>query len=271
MMRKLGQVLVSFTLLANCSEAPAPDYPKMTKKLTSDNAEEKTGKPDQTSDKKIPDDADSKEDDSSGKDDSKTMDPSTPAPTTPDSKEMPPTVPDPATPTPMPGETELKGHLDISFTVVGPANAGQFRTRGHIRAVWITDSKNTYLRTLDYHANKRAQYLKRYNSFSGSTIDGSSGATDKSLATPLSAKVSWDLKSKDGKVIVPGSYKIWFEMAEGNIAGTLEQTAADKQSFDTSAGYAYHIVTVTIDGKASQSMDSGSAVFTAINLMRRLD
>ncbi|RZA27315.1 MAG: DUF2271 domain-containing protein [Proteobacteria bacterium] len=269
-MRKLSQVLISLTLLANCSEAPAPDYQKVTKKLTSGNVEEKTGKPDPITDKKIPEDADSKTGDEVADEDSKTMEPTTPDPKAPDSKD-PPSVPDPVVPPVVPGETEVKGHLDISFSVVGPANAGQFRSRGHIRAVWITDSKNTYLRTLDYHASKRAQYLKRYNSFSGSTIDGSSGATDKSLTTPLSAKVSWDLKSKDGKIVAPGSYKIWFEMAEGNIAGSVEQSAADKQSFDTQAGYAYHTLTVIIDGKAGSSMDSKSPVFTAINLLRRLD
>lgn len=270
-MRNLSLSLVAIIFLATCSEPPALTRP-LPKKATSSNVEKDPVDPEETPGSEVPDDTKGDEGNEDPVIDPVTDKPGTDPVVKPNDPVVPdPNTPDPTVPVPVPGNEDLKGHLDISFTMVGPASAGPFRSRGHIRAVWITDSKNAYLRTLDYHASKRAQYLKRYNSFPGSTIDGSSGATDKSLNTSLSAKISWDLKGKDGKIIPSGSYKIWFEMAEANVAGNLVQPADGKQSFDNSAGYAYHIVTVTIDEKAASFMDMKSPVFTGINFTRRLD
>ena len=285
-MRNLGLTFIAITLLTTCSKPPEINRP-VSKKETTRDVEKGTGDAEQTPETNEPTDTDSGRGDESpaidpgtsdpGSDPVKPIDPgasdSGSDPVKPIDPVVPsPTLPDPMIPTPVPdGAAEMKGHLDISFTMVGPASAGPFRSRGHVRAVWITDSKNAYLRTLDYHASRRAQYLKRFNSFTSSTIDGSSGATDKSLGTPLSTKISWDLKGKDGKTVLAGSYKIWFEMAEANVAGNITQPVDGKQTFDTSSGYAYHIIPVTIDEKTSRVMDSKSPVFTSVNILRRLD
>ncbi len=155
------------------------------------------------------------------------------------------------------------GSLTVSLSVIPPVPAGNYRNRGHVRAVWVTDANDKYLRTIHAFAGVRAANLRRWFSFTNATADGTTGATQITPAAGFPLSTTWDLKDKAGQGMMTGNYKLWLEFDEANTP-LLDQgkKASDPlQAIDAVAGYEFMIIPFTLTPQASMKTDASNAVF----------
>lgn len=184
-----------------------------------------------------------------------------------DTTSMPPSpAQPPPTPTPPPaGAVPATGSVTISLNILPPTPAGPYRNRGHIRAAWVTDSNDVFLRTLHAFAGQRALHLKRWFSFTGNAIDGASGPTQTTPAS-IPLNFNWDLKSKAGTAMYTGTYKLWLEYTEANTPAldAGKKPLEPNQGIDAVNGYEAFIVPFTVGTAASTKMEVTSPVFKDI-------
>lgn len=103
------------------------------------------------------------------------------------------------------------------FTVATKTYGGSYGPK-HVLAVWVEDSQETFVKTIDVWAAERKSHLTTWatknagwktDTVSGATIGNHTGANGtKSL--------SWDLKNKAGVAVPDGSYTLVAEMTEAN-------------------------------------------------------
>lgn len=188
--------------------------------------------------------------------------PSEPLPAASPAAEPPPKPTPPAA-----GAVPATGSVSISLNILPPTPAGPYRNRGHIRAAWITDSSDVYLKTLHAFAGQRALHLKRWFAFTGNAIDGASGPTQTTPASiPLS--VSWDLKNKAGSAMYTGSYKLWLEYTEANTPAldANKKPTDPTHPIDAVNGYEAFIVNFSVGTEPSTKLESSNPVFKDISI-----
>ena len=87
----------------------------------------------------------------------------------------------------------------------------------HVIAIWVTDSKGKFVKTLEVYGKKRRKYLKVWTANSKeNTVDAVTGATLKKHQTHT---VTWDCRDAKGKLVADGEYLIHVEFTEENKQG----------------------------------------------------
>lgn len=89
----------------------------------------------------------------------------------------------------------------------------------HVLAIWITDHKGNYVKTLKIRAKDYLRFLSRWKKVSKG--DMTDADTSASLKTHESHKVKWDCRNKDGKLVPDGEYIIFIEFSEKNGLGPV--------------------------------------------------
>jgi len=106
----------------------------------------------------------------------------------------------------------------VSFTVKTIATDEKYKPF-NVMAIWVTNSKGEFVKTLAYHADKRKKYLKVWKKQSDkNTTDAVTSAT---LSTHESRTVKWDCKDAKGNLVPDGEYEIHVEFSNANKAGPV--------------------------------------------------
>ena len=111
-------------------------------------------------------------------------------------------------------------------------------------AIWITDSKGTYIKTINRQSTAYSYYLTNWkNSSGGKMTDGVTGATLSSHNYPYSyGNVSripfhWDCKDYKGTLVPDGDYFINVEFTEEDATGKYTQYQFTKGSVSQTISY----------------------------------
>ncbi|MDP4267901.1 MAG: DUF2271 domain-containing protein, partial [Bacteroidota bacterium] len=120
---------------------------------------------------------------------------------------------DPTTPT-----NPTSGTATIKFTT---SSLGGNYDPEHVLAVWITDSKGNFVKTLELNAATRKQYLTGWAASSAyNTVDAVTGPT---LLDHTSHVVTWNGLDFDGNPVADGNYIVNIEFTD-DIATGISQT-----------------------------------------------
>ncbi len=104
----------------------------------------------------------------------------------------------------------------VTVQVTTNPTSGKFSPK-HALAVWITDSKGTFIKTLKIQANKQMKQLKQWiNSSKKDKTDAVTGAT---LKKHITHNITWDCKDLKKKIVADGDYFINIEYSEINGEG----------------------------------------------------
>ncbi|MHC4248404.1 MAG: DUF2271 domain-containing protein [Planctomycetota bacterium] len=104
--------------------------------------------------------------------------------------------------------TTSTGEAEFTFTT--SAFKGKYAPK-HILAVWVTDAKGGFIKTVLLNAKSKKKYLKRWGDESGKNyVDAVTSATLKKHGA---AVARWDCRDAKGKVVPDGEYLLHVEMA----------------------------------------------------------
>ena len=115
-----------------------------------------------------------------------------------------------------------------------PALTVQFKTvtfSGHyaprnVGAVWVEDSNNKFVKTLELWAAKRSKYLVKWKAASsGNTVDAITSATKNSHVAHTD---HWDGTDVGGNVVPDGAYHVYIEFTEQDGPGKWTQMDFEK-------------------------------------------
>jgi hypothetical protein len=117
----------------------------------------------------------------------------------------------------------------ITFKATPVSYGGPYSNFGCYQAVWVTDSNNVFIKTLDLNVfalPSRIVHLVKWVSMSGwhgefgSALDGLTSATK---FTPYKETAAvWDCKDKNGQFVPHGNYRVYVEFTEDNSADSGE-------------------------------------------------
>jgi hypothetical protein len=100
----------------------------------------------------------------------------------------------------------------LTFNVSLTSHQGRYGA-GHVVAVWIADSTNTFVKTNLRMANSNHTINNHLNVWKSSsnlnTVDAVTGATLTSYSKPIS--ISWNGTDVSGNTVKDGNYTIWIE------------------------------------------------------------
>jgi hypothetical protein len=103
------------------------------------------------------------------------------------------------------------GSAELTFTTT--LFKGKYAPK-HVLAVWATDSKGAFVKTVLLNAKSKKKYLKRWASESGKNyVDAVTSATLKKHGAVVAR---WDCRDAKGKVVPDGEYLLHVEMASGH-------------------------------------------------------
>jgi hypothetical protein len=104
----------------------------------------------------------------------------------------------------------------LTVTVRTKTTRKRFAPR-HVLAIWVTDDKGTFVRTLKVCAKRYGKYLRKWQqSTKGNRVDA---VTSASLRAHGKHTVTWDGRDVEGKAAPDGTYRIQVEFTEVNDAG----------------------------------------------------
>ncbi len=99
----------------------------------------------------------------------------------------------------------------VKFSVETKRDKGKYAPK-HVLAIWVTDAKGKFVRTLEIYGKKRMKYLTVWGKNSKqNTADAITGAT---LKKHVAHNVVWDCRDAKGKLVPNGYYYIQVEFAE---------------------------------------------------------
>jgi hypothetical protein len=106
----------------------------------------------------------------------------------------------------------------VEFTATTKSAKGKYAPR-HVLAVWVTNSKGQFVKTLELYGRKRMKYLKRWAEQSrNNQVDAVTGATAK---THRAHTVTWDCRDTKGALVPDGEYQIHVELTENDRQGPV--------------------------------------------------
>ena len=106
----------------------------------------------------------------------------------------------------------------VKFSVETKKTRGKYAPK-HVLAIWVTDSKGKFVRTLEVYGKKRMKYLKVWaRNSKKNTVDAITGAT---LRKHVPHNVAWDCRDAKGKLVPDGTYHIHVEFTEVNGQGPV--------------------------------------------------
>lgn len=101
----------------------------------------------------------------------------------------------------------------VSFQVRTESYDGKYGPK-HVGAIWVEDSQNRFVKSLEVWAKKRIQHLIKWQAASGeNTVDAVTSATLRSHQTH---DVAWNCTDVNGAQVADGTYKIYVEYTEDN-------------------------------------------------------
>ena len=104
--------------------------------------------------------------------------------------------------------------LQVTVTTVSPG--GKYSPR-NIGAIWISDGSDRFIKTLNVWADRRAKYLKRWNTATSAAMLPANRVDAISSATKSSHGVrtgTWNCKNTAAMPVADGSYKVCFELTD---------------------------------------------------------
>ena len=106
----------------------------------------------------------------------------------------------------------------VKFSVETKRTKGKYAPK-HVLAIWVTNAKGKFVRTLEVYGKKRRKYLKVWAKNSKkNTVDAITGAT---LKKHVPHNVVWDCRDARGKLVPDGAYHIHVEFTEVNGQGPV--------------------------------------------------
>ena len=104
----------------------------------------------------------------------------------------------------------------LTITVTTAPYGGRYQPK-NIGAIWIETATGTYVKTVQRWANRRLQYLTRYNAASGGdTTDAITGAT---LTSHQTHTVTWNLTNRQRCEVATGNYRVVMELTDQDAPG----------------------------------------------------
>lgn len=109
------------------------------------------------------------------------------------------------------------GDTTVLFTINTITYNGTYHPR-HVFAIWITNSSNQHIRTLEVRASNYKSKLYKWITYTGGVVpsDAISGA---SLTSHITHNLKWNGKNAAGYVVPDGDYILWVEFNETNFSG----------------------------------------------------
>lgn len=129
-----------------------------------------------------------------------------------------------------PDLASMPGSCSLAVTVTTVSPGGRYSPR-NIGAIWVSDSSNRFIKTLNVWADKRAKYLKQWNqataaaSVPASRTDAISGATKSSHGVRTG---TWNCTNTASVPVADGSYKVCFELTDYDGQGPYDCVAFTK-------------------------------------------
>lgn len=106
----------------------------------------------------------------------------------------------------------------VTFTVTTKAVKARYSPR-HVMAIWVTNSKGEFVKTLAIHAKSQKKRLTTWIKQSKkNAVDAVTGAT---LKTHQTHTVTWDCLDVKGKSVPDGDYQIHVEFTSANSQGPV--------------------------------------------------
>ena len=106
----------------------------------------------------------------------------------------------------------------VKFSVETKRTRGKYAPK-HVLAIWVTNEKGKFVRTLEVYGKKRMKYLKVWaRNSKKNTVDAITGAT---LKKHVPHNVVWDCRDAKGKLVPDGTYHIHVEFSEVNGKGPI--------------------------------------------------
>lgn len=106
----------------------------------------------------------------------------------------------------------------VVFSFDTKSTGSDFAPR-HVLAVWVTDSKGRFIKTLECREKNYGRYLVQWaRAAGGNKTDAVTGA---SLKTHGAHRVTWDCRNAAGETVPDGEYRIRVEFSERNGPGPL--------------------------------------------------
>jgi hypothetical protein len=111
-----------------------------------------------------------------------------------------------------------------------------------VGAIWISDGKGTFIKSLNVWGQRRRRHLSTWNDASGgSTVDAVTAATASNHGTRMG---TWDCTGVDRKPVPDGAYRVNADLTESNSdervmaplgftkgAAPVDATAPDQANF----------------------------------------
>jgi len=106
----------------------------------------------------------------------------------------------------------------VKFSVETKRTRGKYAPK-HVLAIWVTNSKGKFVRTLEVYGKKYRKHLKVWaRNSKKNTVDAITGAT---LKKHVPHNVVWDCRDARGKLVPDGAYHIHVEFTEVNGQGPV--------------------------------------------------
>lgn len=104
----------------------------------------------------------------------------------------------------------------VTFAVTTKSAGGKFAPR-HVLAIWVTDSKGAFVKTLELNGNKYTKYLANWKRSSrDNAVDAITSATSKQHAAHT---VTWNCRNAKGELVADGDYQLHVELTDKNGPG----------------------------------------------------
>jgi hypothetical protein len=104
----------------------------------------------------------------------------------------------------------------VEFSVTTRPTDGAYAPR-HVIAIWVTDGKGAFVKTLELCARKQKRHLLSWaRSSNQNEVDAVTGATIEAHRTHT---VRWDCRDAGGNPVPDGEYQIQVEFTEKNGQG----------------------------------------------------
>jgi uncharacterized protein DUF2271 len=134
-------------------------------------------------------------------------------------------------------------NLTLNFTTA--TYRGQFSPK-YINAVWVMNSQNQFMKTLEVYAAARIIHLTNWNAQArANKVDAVSGATIRHDDTRYNphTKSHWDCRDVSGNIVPNGEYKVFMELTEDDSAFSFGLRPSKLFSFSFQKGAGPQTVT----------------------------
>lgn len=99
----------------------------------------------------------------------------------------------------------------VTFQVRTVSYGGEYAEK-NIGAIWVENSQNQFVKTLEVWARKRIKHLIKWNAASGgNVVDAVTGATMRAHTTH---NLTWNCTDINGSVVPNGTYRVFVEFTE---------------------------------------------------------